>query len=115
MSITRFVVYFINFIFAVIELIIATRIIFKLLGANPATPFVILVYQISASLIYPFHGIFPSPVLNGGFVLEISAIVALLVYAVIAYLISQVLWFASARYTRRGTNTEETEVIREEE
>lgn len=114
MSAARILVYFINFIFGIIELIIASRIIFRLLGANPSTPFVVWTYQISGSLIYPFHGIFPSPVLSSGYILEIPAIVALLVYAVIAYLITQVIWFASIRSTRRSTSTGETEVIKEE-
>lgn len=115
MNTATVLLYLINLVFGLIELIIGLRIILKFLGANPNTPFVSWVYEVSRTLLFPFQGIFPSPVLSGGFVLEMSAIVALLVYALIAYIISQVVTFISFQsnhyYTKRG----KTKVIHEEE
>lgn len=105
MNASRILQNFINFVFGMIETIIALRILLKFLNANPNTPFVRWINDASGSLIYPFQGIFPSPVLNGGFVLEMSAIIALLVYAILAYIISGLISFISYRtiyYTRDG-------------
>lgn len=72
------------YILGVIETLLAFRFIFKLLGANPGSPFVQLVYSASNGLIAPFRGIFPTPVIEGS-VFEWTTIVATAVYAVIAY------------------------------
>lgn len=104
---SRVVLTIINFIFGLIELILLLRIVLELFAANPLTPFVSWTYSVSTTLLYPFQGIFPSPVLRGGFVLDISAIVALLVYTIIAYLISELIRFISYRATTY-TTVEET-------
>lgn len=97
----RLILLLTDFIFGLIELVIGLRIIFKLFGANSSTPFVVWLYEVSGTLLYPFQGIFPSPVIKGGFVLDMTAIVALLIYALIAYFISELIRFInynSARY-----------------
>lgn len=91
----RIILLLTDFIFGLIELVIGVRIIFEMFGANPSTPFVSWLYAVSRTLLYPFQGIFPSPVLRGGFILDMSAVVALLVYALIAYLISELVRFIS--------------------
>lgn len=107
----RILIYLISLIFGLIELIIGLRIILSLLRANPSTPFVKWVNEISNSLVYPFQGIFPSLTLPGGFALETSAVIALLVYAVIAYIISEAISFIASRST---SYTNKTKVIHEE-
>jgi len=94
-SFSRALIYTIDFVLGIAELFIVARIILKLFGANPQAPFVIWVYEISKSLISPFLGMFPSPVLEGGFVIEFSAIFALIVYAVVGYLIIELLEYVS--------------------
>jgi uncharacterized protein YggT (Ycf19 family) len=78
-------------ILALAELVLGFRIILKLFGANPKAPFVNWVYQTSEPLLYPFRDIFPSPKLSGLFVLEFSALFALLVYSLLAYAITQLI------------------------
>jgi|SRR5581483_931263 len=95
----------INFIFGLIELILGFRILFEIAGANPSTPFVAWLYEVSRPLINPFYGIFPSPVLKSGTVLDMSAIIALLIYAIIAYLLSELIKFISYSSTRYYTTT----------
>jgi uncharacterized protein YggT (Ycf19 family) len=101
----RLILVLIDFIFGLIEIVLAVRILFELLGANSSTPFVSWVYAISGTLLNPFRGIFPSPVLQGKFVLDISAIIALFVYALIAYLISELIRWVSYRSTLYETKT----------
>lgn len=99
----RLLLLLIDIIFGLIEAVIGLKIVFELFGANPSTPFVFWLYDISRTLLYPFQNIFPSPVLKGGFVLDMSAIVALLAYALVAYFISELIRFVSfhsAKYTQ---------------
>jgi uncharacterized protein YggT (Ycf19 family) len=76
-------------VFAIAELILGFRIILKMFGANPNAPFVHWVYATSEPLLYPFKDIFPSPKLSGLFVLEFSALFAILVYSLVAYVLIQ--------------------------
>lgn len=78
-----------DIIFTFIEGLICLRIILKFFGANPFTPFVAWVYQTSKPLLAPFEGMFPSATTQGGFVLEVSALFALLVYVFAGYLIHE--------------------------
>lgn len=96
----RFVLLLTNFIFGFIELMLGLRIILKLFGANPATPFVQWVYETSTPLLAPFEGIFPTARIEGGFIIEFSAIFALLVYALIAYFIHELIASATTRRIR---------------
>jgi uncharacterized protein YggT (Ycf19 family) len=95
----KILLYFINFVFGLIEIFIALRIIFLLLAANPNTPFINWIYDVTKTLLTPFQGIFPSPVFRGGSVLDISALVAMLIYALINYLISEFVRFISFNST----------------
>lgn len=96
--------YVINFILGVVELLLGLRVILKLFGANPAAPFVNWVYETSSPLIEPFRGMFPHPVLQGGYIVEFSTIFALFIYALIAYLLGELIEFVqfnATRYYRR--------------
>jgi len=76
------------YILGVLEVIFAFRLVFKLLGANPQSPFVSLIYTITQTFLAPFSGIFGPPVtrgINTQAVLEPKTIIAMIVYAVIAW------------------------------
>lgn len=68
-----------------VELMITFRVLLKLFGAHASAPFVAWVYATTAPLLQPFAGMFPSPVLEGGFIIEFSALFAIIVYGAIAY------------------------------
>lgn len=77
------------YILLVIEVLLALRFVLKLLGANPASVFSILVYITTLPFVIIFTGVFPSSVSpTGNIVLEWSTLFAMFVYAVIAFLIS---------------------------
>lgn len=81
---TRIVYY----ILGVLEVLLAFRLIFKLLGANPQSPFVSLIYSVSEAFLIPFNGIFRSAVTKGieaQAVLEPTTIIAMIVYAIMAW------------------------------
>lgn len=78
----------------VIEGFVGLRFLFELLGANPASPFVGWIYDVSTPLVTPFAGIFgQNPVLTGHGVVAASvfdwtALVAFAVYGIIFGLLS---------------------------
>lgn len=78
-------------VFGVIEAVIAIRFVLALLGANPASPFAAFMYSLSAPLVAPFVGLFGEPQL-GASVLELHSLVAIPVYALVAWLLVKIFW-----------------------
>ncbi|HEY8291009.1 MAG TPA: YggT family protein [Thermomicrobiales bacterium] len=66
------------------------RFILKATGANTASSFVSFVYNTTAAFVAPFRGIFTDSV-SGNNVLEVSTIVAIVVWALIAFFITWLL------------------------
>ena len=77
----------VNFIVGLVELLLSLRIVLKLFGASTVAPFVTWAYETTEPLLAPFAGMFPSPRLTDGFIIEFSALFALLVYAFIGFVI----------------------------
>ncbi|MFO7681030.1 MAG: YggT family protein [Chloroflexota bacterium] len=74
-----------------VEVIIGLRVILLLIGANPQSPFAAFIYNLSAIFLLPFAGLVGAPA-AGGMVLEISSIIAMLVYALLAWGIDRIIW-----------------------
>ena len=81
----------IYWVFALIEGLIAIRLILKALGANPSAGFSQFIYSITAALVAPFINLFSNPS-YGNSVLELSSVVALIVYALVAWLLGKLVW-----------------------
>jgi len=72
------------YILGVIEVLLAFRVILKLLGANAFSGFTSFIYATSAPFALPFAGILGVTV-SSDLVFEWSTLIAMAVYAVIAY------------------------------
>ncbi len=81
----------IYWVFALVEGLIAIRLILKALGANPTAGFAQFIYGITTPLVAPFLGLFGNPAYQNS-VLELSSIVALIVYALLAWLLGKLVW-----------------------
>lgn len=80
--------YLIYFFFGALEMLLVFRLVLKLMGANAASAFVGLIYGATGIFILPFQGIFRSATTRGietTSVLEPATIVAIIVYAVLAF------------------------------
>lgn len=76
------------YILGVLEVLFAFRLVFKVLGANPQSPFVSFIYTVSQAFLSPFSGIFRTATTKGieaQSVLEPATIIAMIVYAIIAW------------------------------
>lgn len=76
------------FIAGLIMAIIAIRFVLFLLGANRGSGFFQLIYSLSQPFVLPFLGLFKEPA-YGGSVFESAAVVAVIVYALVAYAIAR--------------------------
>jgi hypothetical protein len=72
------------YILGVIEVVLAFRVILKFLGANAYSGFTSFIYAISAPFALPFAGILRTSV-STNLVFEWSTLIAMAVYAVVAY------------------------------
>jgi hypothetical protein len=82
---SRKIVYY---ILGVLEVLFAFRLVFKILGANPQSIFVDIIYSITNLFLAPFAGIFRMAVTQGietQAVLEPTLIIAMIVYAAIGW------------------------------
>ena len=86
----RFVVLFPNLVNAfmgIIESFLLIRIILRLFGANAQNMFVNFVYSVSAFFARPFSNIFENIELKKGMILEVNTLIAMIIYALIAWII----------------------------
>lgn len=88
-----------NFITNLVVGLIGLRIILKFFGASQSAAFVNWVYETSEPLLAPFIGMFPAPLLEGGFILEFSAIFAILVYSFLGYILIELVEILSIHTT----------------
>jgi uncharacterized protein YggT (Ycf19 family) len=88
-------------VLGVVEVLIGLRIVLKLIAANPENPFAAFIYNVSSIFLAPFAGLVGTPA-AGNMVLELSSIIALLVYALLAWGIERIVWVAL--YRPRGSS-----------
>ncbi len=107
--------YVIWLLLVMLEALIALRIGLKLIGANPASPFAALVYGFSNIFLFPFAGLTGAPA-AGGMVLEISSVIAMVVYAFVGWGVERVVWVifyrpreATVAVTQRTSSEQHTD------
>jgi hypothetical protein len=83
--------YVVWLVFGILEALIALRIGLKLIGANPASPIAVFIYGVTGLFLLPFSGLVGTPT-AGNMVLEISSVIAMLVYALLAWGIERIIW-----------------------
>jgi YGGT family len=74
-----------------LEAVIALRVVFKLIGVNAANPFAAFLYSVTYLFVAPFASLVRAPAAEG-MVLEISSIIAMIVYLLIAWGIERIVY-----------------------
>ncbi len=87
-----FVAQVIYLVLTIISALLIIRFILSLVGANKSNGFVDFIYSLSNPLVRPFFGIFQSDFVygNGTARFEYESIIALMVYAIVAFILVQV-------------------------
>ena len=83
-------------LFGILEALIVLRIGLKLIGANPESPIVALIYGVTFLFLFPFEGLVTSPT-AGSMVLELSSMFAMLIYGLIAWVVERTVWLVLYR------------------
>jgi len=78
-------------LFGILEAVIALRIGLKLIGANPDSAIVALIYGFTNLFLFPFAGLVSSPT-AGNMALELSSMFAMLIYALVAWAVERTVW-----------------------
>ena len=79
--------------------LIIIRVLLKALAANTGADFTRFIYGITDPLVAPFQGIFATRQAGTGSVFEFSSVVAIVVYALVAWAIVRLAALASRRRT----------------
>jgi hypothetical protein len=99
-------------VFGLIEAVLLIRFVLKALGASVEAGFAQFIYSVTSPFVAPFLGLFGTPQ-AGGATLELHTLIALLIYALAAWLLAKGAWLVfgegrSASVAR--TDTERTRV-----
>ena len=90
------VVRLVYFGFGVLEAGLLLRFLLKLIGANPGNPFAILIYGLTEPFTFLFSTLVNNPA-AGGFVVEVTTLIAMLFYWLLAWGIVRFLWLMFSR------------------
>lgn len=96
-------------LFGTLEAAIGLRVFLKLIAANPSNLFAQLVYSFTDLFLWPFAGLTTSPSVNG-FTLEIPSVIAMIVYAVAAWVLASLVWIIFARSGSRSVMVSERRI-----
>jgi len=95
-------------VLGLVEAAIALRVLFKLIGVNAANSFASLLYNVTYLFVAPFASLTGTPA-AGGMVLEISSIIAMIVYLLIAWALVKIITVVFYR-DRGAVSTRQTMV-----
>ncbi|TSC91963.1 MAG: hypothetical protein CEN90_78 [Parcubacteria group bacterium Licking1014_17] len=85
--VTGIIVFLIDLVVGIIEVLLALRFLLRLFGASGVAAFVAWIYRVSQVFREPFAGILPDIHLTQRLVLELSSLVAIIIYGIIGYLV----------------------------
>ena len=96
-------------VFGIIEGLLAIRLVLKLLGANPQAGFTNFIYGLTDFFMAPFRNLLPAVGTgsSSGAVLETSVVVAIIVYALIGWVLARLIvtmFFRSVMGARRSSH-----------
>jgi len=91
------VVNIVYYLFGIVEVILVIRILLHLVAANSANTFANIIDGISYPFVMLFSTLVKNPVLGATSVLEITTIIAMVVWAIVAWLVARLIWLAFSR------------------
>jgi len=93
-------------VFGIIEGLLAIRLVLKLLAANPHAGFTNFIYGVTDFFMAPFRNLLPVVGGSSGSVLETSVVIAIIVYALIAWVLARlivIMFFRNVPVSRRSS------------
>lgn len=87
----------------IVVALIAIRVILRLLAADPTAGFTNFIYNATAPFLAPFFGVVGSPAANGA-VFEVPSLIAIVVYLLIGWLVTTIIWLLLDRPVTRSAS-----------
>lgn len=117
MNIDAIAIFITKALIGIMETFLGVRFFLKILGASQQASFVRWVYATTDSIMEPFIGMFPSPSLGPYFIIELNAIFAMIVYALVGYFIIRVIDFVYKQFILNFQNADKPQehVVKKEE
>lgn len=91
------IVNIVYYLFGILELLLAVRLILHLVGANTGNNFATFIDGLSAPFVAPFSNLLQNPSLGGASVLEVTTLIAMLVWSIVAWLVGRLIWLVLSR------------------
>jgi uncharacterized membrane protein len=98
---------FIWLVFGIIIGLIGLRVLLRLIVANPANTFADFIYYLTGIFLGPFFGLTNTPTTTDGIALEISSLIAMVVYALVAYVLVKLVYVLFSKSSARKVETYE--------
>jgi hypothetical protein len=92
----------------ILEALLALRFFLKLIAANPASPIAVFIYGFTSLFLFPFAGLTATPS-AGGMVLELSTMIAMVVYGLLGWAVERIIWLIFYRPHGPVTQTTTTD------
>ena len=91
------IVNIVYFLVGALELLLAVRVIFKLISVNPDNGFARFIEDLSSPFVALFASLLNNPTLGTTGVLEVTTLIAMLVYTIVAWLLARLIWLTLSR------------------
>jgi hypothetical protein len=91
------VINIVYFLFGVLDVVLFLRVILHLLGANADNSFANFINGLSTPFVSLFASLLQNPSISTASVLEVTTIIAIIVYAIIGWLIGRLIWLVLSR------------------
>jgi YggT family protein len=91
------IVNIVYFLFGILEVLLVVRVVLHLLGVNAENGFASFINGLSALFVAPFASLLQNPALSTTSMLEITTIIAMIAYAILAWLIGRIVWLTLSR------------------
>jgi hypothetical protein len=85
------------FAFGALELLLLVRVVLYLLGANLSSGFGSFIYSLSNPFVALFSNLLQNPIIGTTGVLEITSIIAMFIWAIVAWLLGRLIWLLASR------------------
>lgn len=93
---TKRIVQVVYFLSGALGVLLLLRVVLRLFGANPNNSFAQVIYGLSNPFVAPFANLF-GPVPNRSQVFETNTLVAIVAYALLAWLVGRLIWLVWSR------------------
>jgi YggT family protein len=91
------IVNIVYYLFGALELLLVIRVVLHLFGANADNGFASLIYGVTAPFTALFASLLQNPVLSPTATFEITTLIAMIAYAVLAWIIGRFVWLTLSR------------------